>query len=108
MALPCCRNRHSRDEAKANPTGAFIRRKCGGNPVGVKLYQGGVANECRYAQQNDASSMDEIFDIRALWLDRRLKASSFQIKPPLLQANASTIGTKNHMTVFAADLLWHV
>ena len=35
-----------------------------------------------------------------------LKAPAFQFNPPLLQANASTIGTKSHITVFAADLLW--
>jgi len=35
-----------------------------------------------------------------------LKAPAFQFNPPLLQANASTIGTKRHITVFSADLLW--
>lgn len=35
-----------------------------------------------------------------------LKALAFQLNRPLLQANASTIGTKSHITVFSADLLW--
>ncbi len=36
-----------------------------------------------------------------------LNAPAFQQNPPLLQVSPTTIGTKSHLAVFSADMIWH-
>ena len=36
-----------------------------------------------------------------------LKAPAFEQNPPLLQTSPTTIGTKSHIAIFSADLIWH-
>ncbi len=36
-----------------------------------------------------------------------LKAPAFEQNPPLLQTSPTTIGTKSHIAIMSADLIWH-
>jgi hypothetical protein len=36
-----------------------------------------------------------------------LNAPAFQQNPPLLQTSPTNIGTKSHLAVFSADMIWH-